>query len=79
MMGIAMSCQNDLFIYRCLTDEQLRVFEEQGYLALGSTLSDEGLTRMRDQCMDAWCAEKGQFDSEKTWLQNALLVCLGSP
>ena len=73
-MGIAMSCQNDLFIYRCLTDEQLRVFEEQGYLALGRTLSDEGLTRMRDQCMDAWYAEKGQFDSEKTWLQNALLV-----
>ncbi len=28
---------------------------------------------MRDECMRAWNAEKGEFDPSKTWLQNALL------
>ncbi len=69
-----MSCKNDLFVDRRLSDEQLQVFQEQGHLALGRVLSDEGLARMREQCMDIWHAEKGQFDSENTWLQNSLLV-----
>ncbi len=64
----------DLFNYRPLSDEQCRFYEQQGYLLLGQTLTDQGLSQMRRQCMDAWAAEKGQFDPTQTWLINALLT-----
>jgi hypothetical protein len=61
------------FHFNPLSDEQIRAFEADGYLLLGSTLTDEGLAEARRQCMAAWTAEKGEFDAEKTWLQNSLL------
>lgn len=64
----------DLFVYRRLSDEELRSYHEQGYLLYGRSLTDAGLERMRDECMAAWRAEKGEFDPNKTWLQNALLI-----
>lgn len=63
----------DLFIYHRLTEGQLAQFSEQGYLALGRTLTDAGIEAMRSQCMDAWVAEKGPYDAEGSWLKNALL------
>ncbi len=68
-----MTHNNNLFINRPLTEQQVCSYKEQGFLALGRVLSNDGLTQMREQCMAAWKAEKGRFDSEKTWLQNALL------
>jgi len=62
------------FVERVLTSDELRTYNEQGYLALGRLLTDGGLDAMRQQCMAAWTAEKGEFDPEKTWLQNALLT-----
>ncbi len=64
---------NHLFIYHPLTTEELRQYREGGYLEVGRTLTDEGLEQMRAECMTAWHAEKGQFDPNATWLQNALL------
>jgi len=63
----------ELFLYKRLSDQQLRLYNEQGYLALGRVLTDAGLERMREEVMAAWEAEKGPFDPSKTWLQNALL------
>ena len=63
----------DEFIFRRLDDEQLRGYRDDGFLRLGRVLTDEGLETMREQCMSAWRAEKGDFDPAKTWLQNALL------
>ena len=64
----------DLFNFQPLTDEQVRHYEEQGYLLLGRTLTDLGLQRMCDECMDAWRTQMGQFNADTTWLENALLV-----
>ena len=50
-----------------------REYAENGYRRLGPVLADAGLAEMRDQCMAAWRAEKGEFDRVKTWLQNALM------
>lgn len=61
------------FHYSPLSAEQKQFFEENGYLLLGRILTDEGLAEVRRQCMAAWNAEKGEFDAEKTWLQNSLL------
>lgn len=65
--------REELFCYRRLTGSDLTQYHEQGYLLLGRTLTDRGLTLMREQAMRAWEAEKGPFDPTKTWLQNALL------
>lgn len=64
----------DLFAYQKLTDEQVRFYEEEGYLKVGRTLHPEGVRQMLEQCMTAWNKEKEGFDPGKTWLQNALLV-----
>ncbi len=61
------------FIPQRLSDEQVNLFQEQGFLILGPILTEEGLARMRRQCMAAWKQEKGPFDPEGTWLNNALL------
>ena len=64
----------NLFIYSPLSEERCRFYEQQGYLLLGRTLTDQGLDQIRRQCMDAWIGEKGEFDPTKTWLVNALLT-----
>ena len=69
-----MNRNDDLFIGHPLTDEQLRTYQEQGYLLLGRTLTEKGLKQMRKECMVAWHTEKGEFDPDKSWLQNALLT-----
>ncbi len=63
----------DLFVYRTLGENELRSYHENGYLTYGPALTERGLALMRDECMRAWNAEKGEFDPSKTWLQNALL------
>ncbi len=64
----------EIFDYHTLSDDQLNFYNEKGYLRLGRTLTDQGVELMLNQCMQAWGAEKGEFDSEKNWLQNALLT-----
>ena len=64
----------DLFVYRRLSEQDLHQYQETGYLQYGRILTDAGLQRMREECMTAWRADKGDFDPEKTWLQNALLI-----
>jgi len=68
-----MNQHEDMFVNRKLTQEELQTYEEQGYLALGRVLTDQGLAQMREQCMAAWTSEKGEFDPSNSWLQNALL------
>ncbi len=57
-----------------LSDEQVSLFLEQGFLTLGPVLTNEGLATMRRQCMLAWEKEKGPFDPNGAWLDNALLI-----
>ncbi len=64
----------DYFEYHTLSDEQLHFYNENGYLLLGRTLTDKGVELMLEQSMQAWAAEKGEYDPEKNWLQNALLT-----
>lgn len=61
------------FIYRRLTKQQQHDYIENGYCQYGSILTDEGLACIFEECMQAWSAEKGPFDPNATWLQNALL------
>lgn len=63
----------DRFRYRALTEEDLAFYDENGYLLVGRTLTDEGLGAMRAQCMEVWHREKSGYDADSTWLQNALL------
>src|SRR3954471_24978578 len=69
-----MKPHTDLFNYSLLSASDLASFEENGYLIIKKVLSDRGLQLMRDECMQAWNAEKESFDPSKTWLQNSLLV-----
>jgi hypothetical protein len=57
-----------------LSDAELGSYHEDGFLVLPQLLSEQGLETMRAECMRAWVAEKGEFDPDKSWLQNALLV-----
>jgi ectoine hydroxylase-related dioxygenase (phytanoyl-CoA dioxygenase family) len=57
-----------------LTNDELKFFNDNGYLILKNVLTYEGLEKMRAECMKAWDKEKESFDSSKTWLQNSLLV-----
>ena len=63
----------DLFVYRRLTDEQLQSFDDQGYIYYGPILTDRGLALMREQAMTAWNADKREFNQSQTWLKNSLL------
>jgi len=62
------------FNERLLSNNELKFFKDNGYLILKNILTDEGLEKMRAECMNAWNKEKESFDSSKTWLQNSLLV-----
>ncbi len=64
---------NSYFLKRQLTTSELKQYHDQGYLAVGRTLTDDGLDAMREQAMTAWTEEKGPFDPNNTWLKNALL------
>jgi hypothetical protein len=61
------------FNYQSLTTEQIKLYEEQGYLLIPRILTGEGLGLFREQCLEAWNAEKTGFDDEASWLQNSLL------
>ncbi len=61
------------FNYRRLTDAKLEFYDQNGYLVIDRILTASGLKRIEVECMRAWHDEKDEFDSEKTWLQNALL------
>ena len=65
---------SDFFLYRELSEAALSDFREQGYHMYGPILTESGLSRMRQECMAVWTAEKGAFDPEKNWLHNALLT-----
>lgn len=65
---------DDLFVFRPLSESDIRRYQETGYHRHGRILTDAGLARMREECMQAWRAEKGEFDPGKTWLRNALLI-----
>ena len=69
-----MKQNNHLFNYRKLSSEELKLFDENGYLIVNNILSEDGLGQMRSECMQAWNGEKESFDANKTWLQNSLLV-----
>lgn len=62
------------FNERKLSEAELSFYRDQGYLVIRNILTEAGLEEMREQSMKAWVAEKGAFDENKTWLQNALLV-----
>lgn len=57
-----------------LSEQDLTQYDEQGYLLIPDTLTAEGVAALERECMHAWRAEKGEFDPNATWLQNALLV-----
>ena len=61
------------FVPRRLSDSELRRFAADGFMVCGATLSASGLGQVREECMAAWNREKGAFDPDKTWLENALL------
>lgn len=69
-----MKQHTDLFNYSLLSTAELASFNENGYLIIKNILTGTGLQRMREECMQAWNAEKESFDPAKTWLQNSLLV-----
>ncbi|HIL68611.1 MAG TPA: hypothetical protein EYG38_02020 [Verrucomicrobia bacterium] len=62
------------FNYQPLTEGQIKFYEEQGYLLLSQTLREEGLALFREQCREAWNAEKTAFDDQASWLKNSLLI-----
>jgi hypothetical protein len=65
---------SNYFNYLTLTPHQLDEYHEQGYLVISGLLTNIGISAMREECVDAWVTEKGEFDPEKSWLQNSLLV-----
>ena len=69
-----MKAHHKYFNYQPLSTDQLGSFEENGFLVINNILNNEGLEQMREECMQAWNAEKESFDPSKTWLQNSLLV-----
>lgn len=64
----------DLFIFKDLSSEQIQFYEENGYLKLGNTLSELGVQKAMEECMIEWEKEKGEFDPSNSWLKNSLLV-----
>jgi len=57
-----------------LSSDQMRSYEENGYLVLRKVLDERQVAAIRDECMAAWDEEKGPFDPHATWLKNALLA-----
>lgn len=73
-MTVTMQVSADYFHNVTLTPQQIAHYRRQGYVLIDRTLTPRGLEAMRDACMQAWRKEKGEFDPDKNWLQNALLV-----
>lgn len=65
---------NTLFNYRKLTNDEIRQYNEQGYLNVGRTLTDKGLESLISESMKSWAAEKQEYSDSATWLKNSLLV-----
>lgn len=63
-----------LFNYRSLTEDELKSFNDNGFLVIKGILTEEGLDKMQTESMAAWAREKESFDPNKSWLQNSLLV-----
>ena len=63
----------DLFVFRDLTDQDLSVYNEQGYFRFGRVLTERGLERLRDECMNTWQRRKGAFNPARNWLENSTL------
>src|SRR4051812_26868004 len=68
------STNSNLFFYPKLSDDQIAEYHQRGFLNVGRTLTDEGLRSIRDEVMEAWRKEKGEFKEGGTWLENALLI-----
>jgi hypothetical protein len=66
--------QDTLFNCRKLTDKELALYQDQGFLIIKGILNPEGIIQMQNECMIAWDKEKQGFDPDKSWLQNSLLV-----
>ena len=64
---------SQMFIQRRLTIQDLRSFQQEGYLLYGPILTPEGVDIVRSECMTAWNREKGIFSDDKSWLENTLL------
>lgn len=69
-----MNMNSQYFNHRPLQAEELAQFGRQGYLILRGLLTPAGLSKMREEAMAAWKAEKDAFDPSRTWLENSLLV-----
>ena len=63
----------ELFNYRRLTPAELAAYHEQGFVVMKSVLTARGVDRLVGECMSAWQAEKGPYDPQANWLDNALL------
>ena len=57
-----------------LNREQHDYYLQNGFLVLKGIITGEQLAKLASECMDAWSAEKGEFNPQATWLQNSLLV-----
>ncbi|NEU08376.1 phytanoyl-CoA dioxygenase family protein [Flavihumibacter sp. R14] len=64
----------EFFNYRKLTEDELKSFNENGFLVIKGILTAEGVDKMQSESMAAWGREKESFDPGKSWLQNSLLV-----
>jgi hypothetical protein len=62
------------FNYQSLTQEQIECYQAQGYLFLSQILTTKGLALFREQCLEAWDAEKRGNDDEGSWLKTSLLI-----
>lgn len=71
---ITISRDTENFVFHRLTEQELITYERDGFLRYGPALTPAGLKCMGEEVMKAWTAEKGPFDPNKTWLQNALLT-----
>jgi len=47
-----------------LTPEQIRQYNNKGYLLLDATITPQGVEAMLEECMVAWRKEKGEFEKE---------------
>lgn len=66
--------KEDLFSYRKLSEEELKSYQENGFLIIKGIVKPTGVKQMQEECMTAWNKEKESFDPDKSWLQNSLLV-----
>ncbi len=65
---------NSCFNFQSLTQEQVDCYQTQGYLFLSQILTTKGLALFREQCLEAWDAEKRGNDDETSWLKKSLLI-----